>query len=152
MSAQRPAAAAGRRRRGALDAWLEQWARWLAEPASRGALGCGRSLLARWMDARGHLIFGGGGASAPTDGIEAGIELAVREIGKAEPMREAVLRLEHDAGWWLVVRERGLKGYDPRGLCQLKKALHLGISLRTYKRRLAEARAELIEHLGGRGK
>lgn len=138
----------GRRRLGALDAWLEQWARWLAEPCQAAPLGGGRSMLARWMDSRGELTFGsGGGASTPADGIETRIELAAVQIGRADPLREAVLRLEHDAGWWQVVRTRGIKGYDPRGLCQLQKALHLGVSLRTYKRRLAEARAELIEIL-----
>jgi hypothetical protein len=140
----------GRRRVGALDAWLEQWARWLAAPSS-DALGSGRSMLARWMDSRGELTFGGStGSSAPADGIETRIELAAVQIGRGDPLREDVLRIEHDAGWWAVTQRRGIKGYDPRGLCQLQKSLHLGISLRTYKRRLAEARAELIEILEGK--
>lgn len=138
----------GRRAMGALDAWLEQWARWLASPDCAATLGGGPSLLARWMDARGQIVFGSGsGSSVPADARETRIELEVLRIGRANQLREDVLRLEYDAGWWLVVNRRGLRGYDPRGATGLTKALHLGISLRTYRTRLAEARAELVERL-----
>lgn len=137
-----------RRRASRLDQQLEAWARWLAQPEGSAAP---RSLLARWMDAKGHLIFGGGAPGAPVlDLLEARIELAVRALGQANPLAEDALRLEYAAGWRLVVARRGLRGYDPRGLTQLQQALHLGVSVRTYRLRLAEARAHVAEHIGGK--
>jgi hypothetical protein len=133
---------------GDFDSLLEAWARWLAD--DRGGLGgTGASMLARWMDAKGHLIFGGGsGSGGPLDDMETRIEAAVHEMGKACQMRADVLRLEYAAGWWQVAARLGLKGYDPRGLTQLHNALHLGVSVRTYRTRLAEARAYVAEKLG----
>lgn len=138
-----------RRRAGDFDALLDSWARWLCEP-DRGIPGGGQSLLARWMDARGQLVFSGGARSAPVPiaGIEETIELAVVEMGKATPLREDVLRLEYAAGWWRVAQRRGLVGYDPAGLTQLQNALHLGVSVRTYRQRLGEARTFVAERLG----
>lgn len=138
----------GRRRVGDFDQLLEAWARWLAD--TRCSLGGGGgSLLARWMDAKGHLIFsGGGGSREPVDTIESCIEIAVVEMGKADPLREDVLRLEYAAGWSRVVVRRGLVDYDPRGLTQLQNALHLGVSVRTYRSRLAEAREHVAAKLG----
>lgn len=137
----------GRRRAGRFDQLLEAWAGWLVASAT-GAEGVPRSLLARWMDAKGHLVFGGGSGGVPLDTVEARIEDAVRDMGRENPLREDVLRLEYAAGWWLVVVRRGLRGYDPCGLTQLQNALHLGVSLKTYKRRLAEARADVAKTLG----
>ncbi len=136
----------GRRRVGDFDSLLEAWARWLATPG--GLPGSPRSLLARWMDGKGHLVFGGGPGGMPLDAMEVRIEEAVREMGKANQLREDVLRLEYSAGWRVVVERRGMRGYDPRGLNQMQQALHLGIGLRTYKLRLAEARAHVADRLG----
>jgi len=141
----------GRRRVGDLDALLEGWARWLDAAVSGAVEGAPRSLLARWMDAKGHLIFSGGAPGSPVlDTVEARIELAVRELGGSCQLAEDVLRLEYVAGWWRVVERRGLRGYDPRGLKQLQNAIHLGVSVRTYRLRLAEARAYVAERLGRR--
>lgn len=136
----------GRRRAGDFDSLLEQWARWLAVPDSV-RLG-GGSLLSRWMAAKGHLAFGGGGGFAPVETMESRIEAIVQDLGLINPLCEDVLRLEYAAGWWMVVKRRSLSGYDPRGLKQLQQALHLGIGLRTYKQRLAEARAFVADRLG----
>lgn len=137
-----------RRRVGDFDSLLEAWARWLAD--TRCSLGGGGdSILARWMDSKGHLIFGGssGGSREPADAIEGRIECAVVEMGKACPLREDVLRLEYAAGFSRVVVRRGLAGYEPGGT-QLQNALALGVSVRTYRLRLAEARAYVAERLG----
>lgn len=137
----------GRRRVGDFDSLLEAWARWLAD--TRCSLGGGGdSMLARWMDAKGHLIFsGGGGSREPVDTLESRIEIAVVEMGKADPLREDVLRLEYGAGWARVVARRGLVDYDTRST-QLQNALHLGVSVRTYRSRLAEAREHVATKLG----
>ena len=136
----------GRRRVGDFDSLLEAWARWLDAPG--GLPTAGRSLLARWMDGKGHLVFGAGPGGMPIDAMEVHIEEAVREMGKANQLREDVLRLEYGAGWRVVVERRGMRGYHPRGLNQMQQALHLGIGLRTYKLRLAEARAHVADRLG----
>lgn len=125
---------------------LEAWARWVEQPI-HCRCGGGGTLLARWMEAKGHLIFGGGHAGVPLDTVEERIEDAVREMGNANRLQEDVLRLEYTAGWREVVERRGLHGYDPRGVSQLQKAVHLGIGLRTYERRLSEARALVAERL-----
>lgn len=139
-----------RRRVGTLDALLEQWARWCDAPTGSNTLGgSGETMLARLIATKGDLMFGGGCTSTePQDSIETSIELAVVELGRHNPMAADVLRLECVAGWWQVTRRRAIKGYDPRGLDQLANALALGISVRTYRRRLAEARAAVERALG----
>lgn len=137
-----------RRRVGDFDSLLEAWARWLAD--TRCALsGGGGSMLARWMDAKGHLIFGSssGGSSEIRDEIEGRIEVAVVAMGRACQLREDVLRLEYAAGYMRVVKRRALVGYEIGGT-QLQNALALGVSVRTYRQRLAEARAHIAELLG----
>lgn len=138
-----------RRRVGTLDTLLEQWARWCDAPTGESVLGgSGESILARLIATKGDLLFGGGFASTePREGIEASIEMAVVELGATNQMAADVLRLECVAGWWQVTRRRGIRGYDPRGLDQLGNALALGISVRTYRRRLAESRAFVAERL-----
>lgn len=132
----------GRRSPGRLDALLESWARWCARDDGGFDLGAsGRTILARWMDSKGDLLFGGGlGASVPADHIESLIDEAVHILGLADPLAADVLRLEADAGWGKVVERRGIRGYSPINARQLEKALALGVSLRTYKGRLAKAR------------
>lgn len=136
-----------RRRLGRLDELLELWARW-CERAVDDFDAPRRSLLARWMDARGHLIFGGSsGPSVPLDEIESRIALAVAELERSDPLAADVLRLEHDASWRAVVEARGIRGYSPLNARQLEKALALGVSLRTYRGRLAKAREHVAAHI-----
>lgn len=121
-----------------LDVALDLWARWSCEDQSAPA---GRSMLAKLIDNKGELFFGGGGSSGPqTGGIECAIEAAVLSLFAADPLNADVLRLEYNAAWWLVAARRGIKQYDPRGADQYNKAHALGISLRTYERRLKAAR------------
>ena len=58
-----------------------------------------------------------------------------------------MLRLEYAAGWQQVVVRRALQAYHPRGLGQLQNALHLGVCVRTYRTRLAEARTYIEQRL-----
>jgi hypothetical protein len=138
-----------RRRVGALDELLESWARWCDSPSDVVSYGgSGGSMLARLIDTRGDLNFGGGGGPAgPVDTIETNIEMAVVSLGAQNQLAADVLRLECVAGWWQVTSRRGIRGYDPRGLGQLQNALALGISVRTYRRRLAEAREYVAQRL-----
>lgn len=137
-----------RRRVGALDELLESWARWCDSPSDACSGGGGGSMLARLIATRGELVFGGSGhAGGPVDTIETNIEMAVVTLGAENPLAADVLRLECVAGWWQVTARRGIRGYDPRGLGQLQNALALGVSVRTYRRRLAEAREYVAQRL-----
>lgn len=126
---------------------LELWARWSVPEAQRGT---GKSMLAKLIENKGELFFGGsGGASGgPLDSLEVVIESAVMKMAATDPMRADVLRLECGAAWWQVAARRKIEDYDPRGMGRFEKALALGISLRTYRRRLDEAKT-IIETLLG---
>ena len=129
-----------------MAAGYELWAQWCD---SGGVASAGRSMLAKLIDNKGELFFGGaGGSSEPLDSIEAAIEALVVALAVTEPLCADVLRLEYDAGWWGVIARRGIKAYDPRGVGQFEKADALGISFATYKRRLSEARALIETQLG----
>lgn len=125
-----------------LDALLDAWALWSAR-VFEGMGGGGASLLARWMDSKGHLIFSGGAPAGRSgyDCVEARIDSTVAQMAVADLLTADVLRLEYAAGWWSVAYRRGLNDYTPHGMGQLQNALALNISLRTYRRRLAQARA-----------
>lgn len=121
-----------------LDAALELWARWSCADQSVSA---GRSMLAKLIDNKGELFFGGSVGGGPAaDGIECAIEAAVLSLFAADPLNADVLRMEYNAAWWLVAARRDIEQYDPRGADQYNKAHALGISLRTYERRLKAAR------------
>lgn len=131
-----------RRRRNELDELFELWARWCYGGSSSNM--AGPSLLARWMDSKGHIVFGASSAG-PTNSVEERIEAAVFALSTREPMTARVLRWEHGVGsevW-------GWRGDDDnaKALTQADKAQALGISLRTYRRRLAAARAEVEARL-----
>lgn len=126
---------------------LELWARWSVPEAQRGT---GRTMLAKLIENKGEIFFGGSGSAhgGPLDSLEVLIESAVMKMAAADPMRADVLRLECGAAWWQVAARRKIEDYDPRGMGRFEKALALGISLRTYRRRLDEAKT-IIETLLG---
>lgn len=136
-----------RRRLSRLDSLLEAWAEWCDGGA--GLLGAGQSMLARVIDGKGEILFGsnGSGSSSPNDAMEVRLEGVVAQLAITNPDAADVLRMEYSAGWWSVCRRRGIRKYDPRGTTQMDRAHALQFSLRTYKRRLAEARAVIEEQL-----
>ena len=137
------------RRTADIDALLHAWAVWC--DGDSGMLGGGTSMLAKLIDGKGQILFGGsGGASSPRDAVEARIEAVVMAMAAKSPDRADVLRMEYSAGWWGVCERRKIKGYDPRGTNQLKRSQAMAMSLRTYKRRLAEATEDIKTHLRGR--
>lgn len=129
-----------------LDRLIETWARWVESGRLQGGDGGGLSILARWMESKGDLQFGGqGGASRqPLDLLEQTVEAAVVKMATVNLDLADVLRLEFGAGIYQVCERRGVRGYDPRLANQERKATALGLSLRTYRRRLAEAK-DLID-------
>lgn len=122
-----------------LKRYLEQWARWTA---GLGASLGGGSILARWMDSKGHLIFGSssGPKKDPIDDWEAAIEACVLRLAQTNLLAADVLRLEHDAGIDNVLSRRGIQGYDPINATSVRRARALGISDRSYRRHLTTAR------------
>lgn len=128
-----------------LDSALELWAVWNMQD---GAQATGRTMLAKLIDNKGELFFGGSGpADGPACGLEITIESAVVKMFAANPLRADVLRLEYGAAYWQVAQRRKIPGYDWRG-GQFEKSQALGISLRTYRSRLAEARSTISLLLG----
>lgn len=129
---------------------LERWAWWCLDGAP---VGPGRTMLAKLIENKGEIFFGGsGGSREPVDSIEAGIEAAVLTMALSDSLRADVLRLEFDAAWWRVCQRRGvdLEQYDPAVMGQFEKAHAIGISWATYKRRLTEALDIIEHHLGAK--
>lgn len=130
-----------------LDSALELWARW-SWPESGGGTS-GKSMLAKLIDNKGEIFFGGSGPSGgPVDGLESKIEAAVLGMFVENALRADVLRLEYGANWWAVAQRRKIVGYEQDGIGQFEKADALGVSLRTYRSRLAEGRATIESLLG----
>jgi len=136
-----------RRRLSRIDSLLEAWSDWC--DGGSGLLGSGQSMLARLIDGKGEILFGSNspGSSSPNDAMEVRLEGIVGQLATTNPDAADVLRLEYSAGWENVCRRRGIRNYDPRGTTQMARAHALEFSLRTYKRRLAEARAVIEEQL-----
>ena len=130
-------------RPGRLERRLDAWARWTV---SHGQETGAPTMLARWMDGKGHIVFGGG-SSESADLIETLIEAAVFKMATTHPLRADVLRLEFSAGCYAVAARHGITSYDPRNMSQAKHALALGMSVRTYRSRLAEAKTTINDTL-----
>ena len=130
----------------ALDKLLHGWAAWCA--GGLGGIGSGSSMLAQLIDKKGEIFFDGpSGSSGPADGIEQRIEAVVMEMAAKSLEQADVLRLEYAAGLPQVCERRKIQDYDPSESTQLDRARVLGLSWRTYKRRLAAAREMIIERL-----
>lgn len=124
-----------------LDRCLYLWAVWChAGKVARGP-GAGESLLARMIDNQGLMVFGGsgGGSSIGSDDIERTIESAVGRLAKQNLDAADALRLEYGAGVMQVCARRK-SWLDERTATQRERARVLGVSVRTYRRRLSEGR------------
>lgn len=119
----------------ALERRLELWARWIVSGcnSSRGGFA---SMLEMMMITRCQFSGGGG---EPRDDIEASVEAAVILLTAADRTAARILRVEYGA--WAP---KSLDG----ATTQLDKAHALGLSLRTYKRKLAKARKHVADYLG----
>lgn len=133
---------------------LESWSDWCHRGRIDGGVATGRTMLAKLIDNKGEIFFGGGGGGCvvPADDIECRVEGRVVAMVMATDagdalLRADVLRLEFDAGAWDVCQRRGIRGLNAATATQYEKALALGISLRTYNRRLAEALDEIAKGL-----
>lgn len=120
----------------ALDPVMEMWARWVHQG---GYLPASASLMEVMIANKGVMCFGSGGKKSPVvDGIEARIESALMAIAGDKPMVAKVVRIHYGA-----IRVPGL-GPDAT---QLEIALKLNLSLRTYRRYLAQGREHIQRSL-----
>ncbi|HAS6073697.1 TPA: hypothetical protein I7144_20775 [Vibrio vulnificus] len=93
----------------------------------------GQSILGKLIECQG--VFGGGGGGPVLDCIEADVEAAVLRLAAEDQAAATTFRMEYGAVGNV---------YDDT---QLKRALRVGISLPTYKRRLKKAREYVIDAL-----
>ena len=118
-----------------LDELCESWARWV----HRGGLAVsGQSVLSKLIDNHGVMNYGSGGSGPTLNCVEADIEAALMSFYVVNPVAVDLFRLEYGAIKRL--------GFDPEKP-QFDKAHSLGISVRTYKRRLGLVRSHITEKL-----
>lgn len=120
-----------------LERRLELWARWIVS-------GCNErsgfaSMLEMMMSTRCQFSGGGG---PPSDELESSVEAAVISLAAEDGKAALILRVEYGA--W-ALRSLSNASIQPK---QMDKAHALGVSLRTYKRKLAKARKHVGDHLG----
>lgn len=122
--------------RQSLDTIMEMWARWVHQG---GVLPSSASLMEIMIANKGVMCFGSGGKKGPVvDGIEARIESALMALAADKPMVAKVVRIHYGA-----IRVPGV-GPDAT---QLDIALKLNLSLRTYRRYLAQGREHITQSL-----
>lgn len=125
-------------RRGA-DQIFEAWARWCVSGGT--APPGGSSIMAKMIESKGHMMFSSGGGAAPmVDCIESKVEAVLMQLFTIDPITVKVVRFEY-LGCFI-----GDDNGEP--LNQLRKADQLGVSLRTYERRLAKGRKHVLTKLG----
>lgn len=122
----------------AIDRKLEAWARWC--DAGKVAPRAGASMLSKMIENQGLISFEQAGPTGPVDTQESRIEATLMRLSVKNPMAVDALRLELCAGWQAVALRHGVKNYDPRAAKQEYRADVLSLGLRTYRRRLAEAK------------
>ncbi len=123
--------------RARINQLFELWARWCVSGSVLPPSGA--SILSKMVDNRGLLLFASGGAKSPNlDCIEADIERALSLLFVSDPTTVKVLRFEYLGRF---------KREDNTPVNQLRKAASLGMSIRTYERRLSKGRRFVIEQL-----
>ncbi|MCE2597166.1 hypothetical protein K6Y31_20540 [Motilimonas cestriensis] len=114
-----------------LDQAFEMWARWV----HHGHLVAGyRSLTGVMMENKGQMNFGSGGKQPVIDCVELRIETALCQLVPTKPRAVDVVRVEYGA-WRIPSLPLDAKRID--------KAHKMNISLATYERDLALARAHV---------
>ncbi|TOK32785.1 hypothetical protein CGI16_23115 [Vibrio parahaemolyticus] len=120
--------------RQSINELFEMWARWCLS-GSDGAP-ASASLMQKLIENKGVMCFGSGKGAPVVDCIEARIEAAVMKIAARDKVTAQVLRREYFS----------IEDNEP--LTQVRKAHSLGISLRTYERRLNKGRAFVLSDIG----
>lgn len=116
-----------------LDSLFELWALWVRNGCN--ARSGFASMLEMMMVTRCQFTGGGG---APNDSLETSIEGAMTALTVVDETAALVVRIEYGA--WEI---RGLDINAPH----IDKAHALSLSLRQYRRKLAKARAYVVDYL-----
>lgn len=120
-----------------LDTLMEMWARWVH---LGGVLPQSASLMEVMIANKGVMSFGSGGKKGPVvDSVEARIEAALMKLAEKKPVIAKVVRVHYGA--------QRLKGVAPDA-DQTTIALAMSLSLRTYRRYLAQGRDHINHSLG----
>lgn len=117
----------------ALDAHFEKWARWV----HTGQITRASSIMQKIMDG-GSFCRVGGGSSPIIDCVELSIESALLRLQVTNELAVVVCRVEYGA--------KAIKNL-PVDASRETRALRMGMSLRTYNRRLKEARDHVEDWL-----
>jgi len=117
-----------------LSILLEDWARWCQGGKSVASTA---STMSRIMAEGGNMTFGGGATAPVVDCVELDIEMALATLAKTHPQAVDTLRVDTAA-----IYTPRLKSNAP----QIEKAHYMGVSLRTYQRRLTLCRHHLNNH------
>ncbi|OCH31817.1 hypothetical protein A6E13_16475 [Aliivibrio fischeri] len=119
-----------------LDTLMEMWARWVH---LGGVMPQGASMMEVMIANKGVMCFGSGGKKGPVlDCVEANIESALMALAGKKPMVAKVVRIHYGA-----IRVPGVS-IDAD---QATIAMVLGVSLRTYRRYLAQGRDHIKQCL-----
>lgn len=110
-----------------LDAYLELWARWVHSGAVRRSTSIMQIIMEQGSFARGC----SGSRALVTDCVELTIESSLLRLKEQNKDAVIVCRYEYGA---LIIKNLPVEAK------RVDRALRLGMSLRTYNRRLAEAR------------
>ncbi|HAS6087734.1 hypothetical protein [Vibrio vulnificus] len=120
-----------------LDTLMEMWARWVHHG---GVLPSSASLMEVMIANKGVMCFGSGGKKSPVvDCVEADIEAALMQLAQTKPTVAKAVRVHYGA-----IRLRGVSPDSD----QATIAHALGVSLRTYRRHLAQGREHIQRSLG----
>ncbi|MGL5285932.1 MAG: hypothetical protein ACRC8D_07305 [Aeromonas sp.] len=127
----------------ALDEALELWARWCHTGQT---LPAGKSIMQRLMECKGHFNFGSGGAQGPQRNIEEKIEAAMMKLAAHDLASADIIRLESASGWINVLKRRkvNIRQFNYKDSRQADRASVMGISDRTYRTKLQNARAFIL--------
>ncbi|MCR9713907.1 hypothetical protein [Vibrio parahaemolyticus] len=123
--------------RKAIDTLMEMWARWVH---LGGVMPQSASLMEVMIANKGVMSFSNGGKKGPViDSVEADIEAALMRLAEKKPIVAKVVRVHYGA--------LRLRGVAPDA-DQATIALAMGLSLRTYRRFLAQGRDHIKHSLG----
>lgn len=119
------------------DHIFEAWAHWCE--AGKIRTKNGTSMIAQLIESKGHLTFGGSPFASNLDCIEAKVEAALMQLFITDPTSVEVVRFEYI--YSIIYIDEG------DAINQKKKAIKLGLTLRTYQRRLSKGRNYVFKKL-----
>jgi hypothetical protein len=116
------------------DDWFDKWAAYVQRGGECGY----KSIMSLLIETKGHLVRSARRVEPNTSSFELAIEIAVCELATKNQAAATVLRVEYGA--------KVISSLPPNPT-QNQKALKLNMSLRTYHRRLRDAKNYVYENI-----